>query len=69
MPSALSRMQFLSCTEKIAGKVYAAPGTVIAVTLNGILLEPNKGYSCMGTMITLKIQTEMGDRVDALCIA
>lgn len=69
MPSALSSLRFLSCAEAVAGRVYAAPGTVIAVTLNGILLEPNTGYSCTGTIITLEVPVETGDRVDALCIA
>lgn len=69
MPSALSKLGFLACEEKVTRRVFAAPGTVIAVAVNGILLEPNEGYSCTGTIISMDTPLETGDRVDAFCIA
>lgn len=75
MPSVLSnlpRLRSMPCTG--AGKIFMAPGPVVAVMYNGVLLPrgqaaPTLSYSTGAGGIQLNFTIETGDRIDALCIA
>ena len=69
MPLSLSSLQYLPCAGPVPGTVYTAPGIVIAVAKNGLLMTRNLSYSESARVISLKIPTEEGDRIDALCLA
>jgi len=66
-------MQFLhyaTCTGSLVGgnQTFTAPGTIIAASLNGLLLDPSQ-YTISGNTITLtNINPVVGDRVDAFCV-
>jgi hypothetical protein len=70
----LPSLKFAACTGTVPGTVYTAAGqTVLAVAYNGIFLRsgqtaPLLSYSTAGNIITLNFTTQIGDRVDALCI-
>jgi hypothetical protein len=63
-----SRLAYASCTGAVPGTVYVAPGNVVAPTYNGILLRSTL-YTITGNVITLLFSTEVGDRIDAFCVA
>lgn len=71
----LTVLRYAHCTGAIPGTVYTAPGPVIAVTYNGILMvpgqaPPTKSYTLSGNVITLNFSTSVGDRgIDAFCLA
>lgn len=73
----LPSLKYLPCSGAVPGTVYTAPGTVIAVTYNGVFLRPSIDYTLAGgTTITLDFSTQTGDDDDgngppiyALCIA
>lgn len=67
MPSSFSSLKYLPCTG--SGKLYSAPGPVVAVSYNGILLMRGRGFSESGGIINLNFSTEEGDRIYALCVA
>lgn len=69
MPSALSRLRYLPCTGDVPGRIYTAPGPVVAVSYNGILLAPNLRYTVTAGIINLNFSTEEGDRIYAFCVA
>ena len=69
MPSALSRLQYLPCAGTVPGRVYTAPGPIVAVAYNGVFLRAGARYSQTGGIITLNFLTELGDRIYALCVA
>lgn len=69
----LGDLQYLECTG--SGSNFVAPGRVIAPAYNGILLPlglalPTLSYTLATDQvtITLNFSTEMGDRIDALCV-
>ena len=67
-------LRYVHCTGAIPGSVYTAPGPVVAVSYNGILMipdlpPPNLSYSVSGNVITLNFSTQAGDRgIDAFCV-
>jgi hypothetical protein len=65
----VTTMQYLPCNPppRLPNNVFTAPGPVIAVAYNGVLLGPDY-YSILGNQITLTFTTELGDRIDAFCI-
>lgn len=69
---ALGDLAYLACVGTAPTTIYTAPGPVVAVTYNGILLAYNDptrlSYTFAGNVITLNFSTEDGDRVDAFCI-
>ncbi len=75
-PAALPYLAYLPCAGSVPGTVYNAPGQVIAVAYNGVLMPkgmaaPTLSYTLAGTVIALNFMTETGnpnDRIDALCI-
>jgi hypothetical protein len=67
-------LRYLPCAGAVPGNTYTAPGTVIAVAYNGVLMPlgvdaPTLSYTVTGgNEITLNFQTEAGyppDRIDA----
>lgn len=78
MPSAFSKwpleaLRFKPCTGQIPGRAFTAPGRVIAVTYNGVLLPrglaaPKLSYTATAGAITLNFKPDPGDRIDALCV-
>lgn len=75
MPSPSSNkfpaLVYAPCTG--GGRSFMAPGSVIAVTYNGIFLPrgaaaPKMSFGAAGNLITLNFDPETGGRIDALCI-
>ena len=64
----LGGLAYLACSGSIPGTVFVAPGPVIAVTYNGVMLRQTL-YTVAGNIITLLFTPEAGDRIDAFCIA
>lgn len=66
----IQTLRYARCTQVgLGGSVYTAPGPVIAVAYNGVLMG-SEFYSISGSQITLVgWSTELGDRIDAFCIA
>lgn len=67
-------IKYLPCAGTVPGTVYTAPGPVLAVSYNGIFLRANQAlpilsYTVVGEAITLNFTTQIGDRIDALCIS
>jgi hypothetical protein len=65
---------YAPCTGVVPGTVYTASGPVIAVSYNGIFLRagqalPALSYTAAGEVITLNFTTQIGDRIDAICLA
>jgi hypothetical protein len=57
------------CAGAVPGTAYTAPGTVVAVFRNGVVLRPATDYTLSdGTAITLINPTQTGDSIYALCI-
>jgi hypothetical protein len=61
------------CTGTVPGSAFTAPGIPIAVFYNGSYLPqgrtyPVLSYTAVAQAITLNFVTEVGDRIDALCI-
>jgi hypothetical protein len=56
-------------TGAIPGKLYTAPGLIVAVFYNGALMRPTIDYTLAGNVVTLRFSTEVLDNVYALCIA
>lgn len=73
--SLFPRLQVLPCVALGSSvRVFTAPGYVIAVLYNGILLRPNQAppfLSCsiVGNLINLNFSIESGDNIYALCVA
>lgn len=77
MPSAFSNwplkaLRYKRCVG--SGRAYTAPGRVIAIAHNGILLRANQvapafSFSAVAEVFTLTFDPEQGDRIDALCIS
>lgn len=69
-------LAYLPCSGAVPGTVYVAPGPVIAVAYNGMLmpinqtLPPYLSYTLASDQvtITLNFTTEPLDRVDAFCL-
>jgi hypothetical protein len=77
MPSApysapVQQLVYLPCSGDVPGSLYVAAGAVIAVTWNGIFLPrgsgPGKNFTAADKLVTLSFATQVGDRIDALCI-
>lgn len=72
-PPGLESLEYEPCTGVVPGTFYTAPGAVIAVAYNGVLLPrgvalPTLSYTLSGeTTISLNFTTQTGDRIDALC--
>jgi hypothetical protein len=71
----LGNLVSVQCTGTIPGTVYVAPGPIVGLFYNGILLEsgqapPQLSYtlSVENTTATLNFNTQLRDRIDALCI-
>lgn len=66
----ISGLRYLQCSGSLIGgnRVFTAAGPVVAPTYNGILLSSDQ-YSVSGNVITLNFSPELGDRIDAFCIA
>jgi hypothetical protein len=67
-------LRYLACSGAVPGTVYTAPGPPVAVTYNGILMAADEApplfsYTLSGNIITLNFTTQVGDRIDALCVA
>ncbi|HET6220169.1 MAG TPA: hypothetical protein VFE27_24285 [Acidobacteriaceae bacterium] len=61
------------CVGAVPGSHYLAPGTpVVAVIYNGTILDPNAvptpDYTLVGPAITLSFNTQVGDKINALCV-
>ena len=57
------------CTGAIPGHSYSAPGFIIAVFYNGVLLRPTIDYNLSGPYtINLTFSTELGDNIYVECI-
>lgn len=77
MPSAFSNwpgaaLRWMPCTG--SGSAWMAPGRIVAVTHNGLLLRESGvastlTYTKASNAITLNFKTEDGDLIDALVIA
>ena len=66
----LSTMKYLQCNSTppvLPNNTFQAPGPVVAVAYNGLLLG-SEFYTITGTQINLTFTTELGDRIDAFCI-
>jgi len=66
-------IQYLPCTGSLPGNVFNAPGIVVGVSYNGLLMRANlnppwNSYTLNGQVITLNFQAQLGDRIDAICI-
>jgi hypothetical protein len=69
-------LAYLPCTGAVPGTVYVAPGQVVAPAYNGTLMPagqtfpPTLSYTLGSDQktITLNFSTELGDRIDAICI-
>lgn len=74
-PPGLASLQYLPCAGLVPGTVYTAPGPVIAVAYNGVLLPGGKAFPILSytlggeTVINLNFSTETEDLIYALCIA
>lgn len=66
----ITTLAYLACnaTPRLPNNTFTAPGPPVAVAYNGVLLGPEY-YSISGTQINLTFTTELGDRIDAFCIA
>lgn len=72
----LPDLAFRPCTGAIPGEVFVAPGRIVALAYNGVLLReglstPNLSYVVTGqdfTTAVLNFNTETEDRIDAICI-
>lgn len=73
-PPGIPQLEYAACSGAVPGTAYTAPGQVIAVAYNGVLLPPDQSlpilsYTLSGeTGITLNFTTETGDEIYALCI-
>jgi hypothetical protein len=72
-PAGLAQLVFQACTGAVPGTNYTAPGQIVAVAYNGVLLEPGLSapelsYTVTGSTIALNFSTQAGDRIYALCI-
>lgn len=63
------------CTGAVPGNVYVAPGPVVALAYNGVILPAGQAFPILSYALasdevtaTLNFNTELGDLVDALCI-
>ena len=74
----LNQVKYLPCTGALVGgnQTFVAPGPVVAVTYNGVLLQrgvasPALSYTLASdnVTITLNFSPELGDRIDAICLA
>lgn len=67
---AISTLVYARCTQVgLGGSVYTAPGVPVAIAYNGVLMG-SEFYTISGDTITLNgWSTEVGDRIDAFCIA
>jgi hypothetical protein len=74
VPVGLPTLSVQPCTGAVPGTAYTAPGTVVGVFYNGILLQPGQSLPTLsytvsgGTTINLNFATETGDLIYALCI-
>lgn len=68
---ALGSLAYQSCVS-VTANTFTAPGPVVAVSYNGILLAYNDptrlSYTVSGRTIMLNFSTETGDRIDAFCL-
>ena len=69
----LGQLKYLPCTGAVPGTTYAAPGQIVLVTYNGVILPPGLAspilsYTAVGQNITLNFTTETEDLVYALCV-
>jgi len=66
----IQAMRYLKCDGSVIGgnRTFTAPGPVIAAAYNGVLIAP-ESYSSTGNVIVLDFDVELGDRIDAFCIA
>jgi hypothetical protein len=60
------------CSKTAPGN-YSAPGNIVALFYNGVLLPrgeaaPTLSYTATGQVATLNFSTGMEDRIDALCL-
>lgn len=70
MLSAFYKLRYFPCTL-VNGRIFSAPGRVVAVSYNGVLLRntsPVLGYSASGSIITLGFDIEAGDKIYAFCV-
>lgn len=71
----LSSLQYQPCAGPTPGNTYTAPGTILAVSYNGLFMRAGQSLPVFsytvssGNVITLNFTTQAGDRIDALCIA
>jgi hypothetical protein len=65
----LGSLKYLPCAGTIPGTAYVAPGSVVAVSYNGVLLRPTIDYTMTGAEnINLTFETGDGDTIYALCV-
>lgn len=73
-PVGLLQLAVKPCTGTVPGTVYTAPGTIVALLYNGVILysnlsAPTLSFTLTGsTVATLNFTTEMGDLIYALCL-
>jgi len=67
-------LMYAQCDGVVPGKIFSAPGRIIAVAYNGLFLPVPLGLintltcSVAGEVITLNFNTQVGDRIYALCV-
>lgn len=68
-------LAYRQCSGAVPGSAYVAPGKVVAVAYNGVLMPEGVALPVLsytvgsdGVTITLNFATEAGDRIDAFCI-
>lgn len=67
-------MIYAQCAGVVPGRIYSAPGRIIAVAYNGAFMPVPTGllnvlsYSSAGEVITLNFTTQVGDKIYALCV-
>jgi len=66
----LTALRYQQCTGALIGgnRIFIAPGSAIAATYNGILMNSSQ-CTISGNVVTLSFDPEIGDRIDAFCIS
>lgn len=66
-------LSYQQCAGSVPGHMYTAPGRIIAVAYNGLLLPKNQplpfqSWTGAGEGFRLNFNTQPGDRIDALIV-
>jgi hypothetical protein len=66
----LGALRTMVCSNIVPGTTFQAPGQVVSVYYNGVLLRPTIDYTISGggTIVNLTFTIEPGDNIYALCV-